>query len=324
MANEKKTGLANALKLWCDSSATDASYTEADHNGEEARSIDWLRIMPFIAMHLACLAVIWVGWSPVAVLVALLMYLLRMFAITAFYHRYFSHKAFETSRVVQFLFALLAASSVQRGPLWWAAHHRDHHRHSDSEKDAHSPVQDGFWWSHVGWFLSKANFATRWKNVRDWSRYPELVFLDRFDMLVPVMLALFMYGLGELLAFWYPASGTSGGQMLIWGFFISTVVLYHATFTINSLAHRFGKRPFSTRDDSRNNFWLALLTFGEGWHNNHHFYPRSARQGHLWWEIDATYVILKIMSWLGLVWNIQPVPARVKKARHASPIKEGE
>ncbi|WIO74833.1 acyl-CoA desaturase [Porticoccaceae bacterium LTM1] len=303
--------LRNTLMLWIDSGRrVDSNEDDTDNE------IDWLRIVPFILMHLACFSVIWVGWSPVAVVVALFLYGIRMFAITAFYHRYFSHKSFQTSRAVQFIFAVIGAASVQRGPLWWAAHHRNHHANSDEPNDAHSPVQDSFWWSHMGWFLSRKHFETRWQYVKDWSRYPELVFLDRFDLLVPAVLAVSMYILGALLQTLAPALETSGLQMLVWGFFISTVVLYHATFTINSLAHRFGKKRYPTSDDSRNNFWLALLTFGEGWHNNHHFYPRSVRQGHRWWELDFTYAILKLMAAFGLVWRMTPVPERIRRQRN--------
>jgi len=273
--------------------------------------IDWLRALPFIALHLGCLAVFWVGVSPVAVLVAVALYALRMFAITAFYHRYFSHRAFRTSRAVQGIFAAIGASCVQRGPLWWAAHHRHHHRHADTEHDPHSPARRGFLWSHVGWFLTDEAFATDHRRVQDLVRFRELRWLDRYDTAVPVLLAVALYALGELLQHLAPGLGTSGPQMLVWGFFISTVVLFHATVTINSLAHRFGRRRFATGDDSRNNLWMALLTFGEGWHNNHHFYPGSARQGFRWYEVDLTWYVLRVMQSLGLVWDLRPVPAWV-------------
>lgn len=272
--------------------------------------IDWLRTLPFLFLHLGCLGVIWVGVSPIAVAVAVMLYAVRMFAITGFYHRYFSHRSFRTSRTVQFIFALVGASSVQRGPLWWAAHHRRHHAQSDTAGDLHSPKR-GFWMSHVGWFLTRGAFATDFRRVPDLARYPELRWLDRFDIAVPLLLAIGLFGLGALLDHFWPALGTSGMQMLIWGFFISTVVLFHATVTINSLAHRFGSRRFATRDDSRNNLLLALLTFGEGWHNNHHFYASSARQGFFWWEIDLTWHGLRLLALLGLVRDLKPVPAWV-------------
>ncbi len=301
------------LRRWFDTSASDA----APHVAGEPQRVDWMRAIPFAAMHLACLAVIWVGVSWVAVGVAVALYAVRMFAITAFYHRYFSHRTFQTSRVVQFVFAAIGASSVQRGPLWWAAHHRNHHRHTDTPADPHSPAVHGFWWSHMGWFLTTEGFRTDWARIPDLAKFSELRWLDRFDTLVPIVLAAALFGLGALLERVAPSWGTSGGQMLVWGFFISTVVLFHATVTINSLAHRFGRRRFATGDDSRNNLWLALLTFGEGWHNNHHFFPGTVRQGFYWWEIDVTWYGLRLMAALGLVRDLKPIPAWVlAKAEH--------
>lgn len=278
--------------------------------------VDWPRVVPYIGLHLGCFGVIWVGVSLTAVLFALTLYALRMFAITAFYHRYFSHGSFRTSRAVQFLFAVLGASAAQRGPLWWASHHRHHHAHADRQGDTHSRQIHGFWWSHTGWFLASENFNTRSERVRDLHRFPELRALDRFDTVVPALLALGLYLGGEGLAQAAPELGTSGAQLLVWGFCISTVALYHATFTINSLAHRWGKRRYATPDHSRNNLFLALLTFGEGWHNNHHHYPAAARQGFYWWEIDLTYYGLRTLAALGLIWDLKTVPAAVRAARH--------
>jgi stearoyl-CoA desaturase (delta-9 desaturase) len=291
------------LRRWFDTESSRLAQDEV-----AADRIEWLRVLPFLGMHLMCLGVIWVGTSPVAIAVAAGLYVLRMFAITAFYHRYFSHRAFRTTRVMQFLFALLAATSVQRGPLWWAAHHRHHHRHADTEQDLHSPVTRGFFWSHVGWFLTRRGFVGDRSLVRDFERFPELRWLDRFDIVLPVLLAAALYVLGGWLEQHRPQWGTSAGQLLVWGFFVSTVALFHATVTINSLAHRWGRRRFETRDQSRNNGWLALLTFGEGWHNNHHRFPGSARQGFRWWELDLTYYLLLALSWLGLIWDLKQVP----------------
>lgn len=296
--------LSRRLRQWFDNAAVPSV------DGDDADRVDWLRVLPFVLLHLGCLGVIWVGVSPVAVAVAALLYAVRMFAITAFYHRYFSHRTFRTSRAMQLVFALVGAASVQRGPLWWAAHHRHHHRHADTQHDAHSP-RHGFWHSHMGWFLTRRAFATDLSRVPDLARYPELRWLDRFDVTVPLAMAVGLYALGEILERVAPGLGTSGPQLLVWGFFISTVVLFHATVTINSLAHRFGSRRFDTADDSRNNLWLALLTFGEGWHNNHHFYAGSARQGFRWWEIDLTWYGLRLLAALGLVHDLKPVPAWV-------------
>ncbi|MGJ8697706.1 MAG: acyl-CoA desaturase [Verrucomicrobiaceae bacterium] len=273
--------------------------------------INWERTLPFLFLHLGCLAVIWVGFSWVSALAAILLYLVRMFAITGFYHRYFSHKTFKTSRVMQFLFAALGNSSMQRGPLWWAATHRHHHKHSDEEVDPHSPVAHGFAWSHIGWLTSMKNFPTDYDSIADLKKFPELVFLNRFDQLVPLVYGLTMLALGALLEFLFPATGVTMGQFFIWTFFISTTVLLHGTLFINSLAHVWGKRRYQTDDDSRNSLLLAIITLGEGWHNNHHRYPHATRQGFRWWEIDPTYYGLKFLSWCGLIWDLRPVPQRV-------------
>lgn len=301
--------VVKAMVRWVDEEAVDDSYAE----GSTDRP-DWLRILPFVVLHLACLSVIWVGWSWTAVAVAAGLYAVRMFAITAFYHRYFSHRTFRTSRFWQFLFAALGTSAVQRGPLWWAGHHRHHHKHSDKEDDVHSPLEKGFLWSHITWLTTPGAFRTRHALVKDLAAFPELRFLNRFSVLVPVLLAAALFGAGELLQRFAPGAGTSGPQLLVWGFFISTVVLFHATSTINSLDHLVGRRRYATPDNSRNNLLLALLTFGEGWHNNHHHYAAAARQGFFWWEIDLTYYGLWLMARLGIVQDLRPVPAGVLRS----------
>jgi stearoyl-CoA desaturase (Delta-9 desaturase) len=231
-----------------------------------------------------------------------------MFAVTGIYHRYFSHKTYHTSRMGQFLLALWGGTTVQRGPLWWAYHHRHHHQHSDEEEDAHSPHVHGFWWSHIGWITSRRNFPTDYSKVRDLVKFPELVFLNRFDSLVPLVFALAVFGLGWLLEGFAPGLGTTKWQMLTWGFFISTTALFHGTSCINSMAHLMGNRRFKTDDDSRNSFLLTLITLGEGWHNNHHRYMACTRNGFYWWEFDPTYYLLKAMSWTGFIWGLKPVP----------------
>jgi stearoyl-CoA desaturase (delta-9 desaturase) len=258
-----------------------------------------------------CLGVFFVGFSWIAFAVCVGLYVIRMFAVTGFYHRYFSHKTFRTTRVGQFVFATIGASAVQRGPLWWAAHHRHHHRHSDTDLDSHSPHTHGFLWSHMLWFMTREHFPTRYRLVPDLTRFRELVFLDRYDMVVPVLLGFGTLGLGWLLGIFAPGLGTNGLQMLIWGFFVSTVLLFHGTSTINSLAHLFGRRRFETTDHSRNSFLLAIITLGEGWHNNHHHFPGTVRQGFYWWEFDPTFYGLKVMSWLGIIWDLRPVPREV-------------
>lgn len=305
--------------------ATLVRWFDADHIPEgvaalqaEPKAVDWVRCIPFVILHLGCLGVIWVGWSPAAAWAALALYWIRMLAVTGVLHRYFSHKTYSTSRAFQFLLALWAATSVQRGALWWAYTHRHHHRHSDEPEDKHSPVQDGFWWSHIGWITARRNFPTDYTQIPDLAKYPELVFLNRFDILVPALYAGACYGLGA----WLAARGvdTSGAQMLVWGFFISTTALFHGTACINSMAHVWGDRRFETEDDSRNSWLLTLITLGEGWHNNHHRYQATTRQGFYWWEFDPTYYFLRALSWTGLIWGLKPVPESIyEEARRREP-----
>lgn len=307
MAESVKTKrLLNQLLQWFDS----------DREGlENTPKIAWVRAVPFLILHLSCFLVLLVGISPFAVAVAVLLYLLRMFAITGFYHRYFSHKTFKTSRIMQFLFAVVGNSSAQRGPIWWAGHHRHHHRVADTEDDFHSPAKHGFWQSHVGWLLTHDNFRTRKELAGDWMKFPELAWLNRFDTIIPSVLAVALYLCGDFLRRFRPQLKTNGLQLLVWGFSISTVVLFHATATINSLSHLFGSRRYQTPDTSRNNPLLAMLTLGEGWHNNHHYYAVSARQGFFWYEIDITWMILKILEKLGLIWDLRPVPEHILEGK---------
>jgi stearoyl-CoA desaturase (delta-9 desaturase) len=271
----------------------------------------WMPSWPFIALNLSVLTVFLVGWSPVAVGVAVALYLLRMHGITGWYHRYFSHRTFKTSRWMQFLGAYLGSSAAQRGPLWWAAQHRHHHRFSDMPEDIHSPKQGGFWNSHMLWWGRRRNMPTPLGSIQDFAKFPELVFLDRFDGFAPFTLGVACFLLGVGLEYFAPGLGTNGWQMLVWGFVISTVVLFHGVATINSLAHVFGSRRFKTTDTSRNNFLLAIITLGEGWHNNHHHYQNSVKQGFYWWEIDVSYYIIRGLAALGLTWDLKGVPERI-------------
>jgi stearoyl-CoA desaturase (delta-9 desaturase) len=298
-----KNKVFQSLICWFDDEAGDDRVSQLP-----SEEVDWLRVIPFFLLHLSCIVVIWVGWSPVAVWTAIGLYLIRMLAVTAVYHRYFSHRAYKTSRFWQFVFALIATSSAQKGPLWWAANHRHHHRFADKPEDIHSPVQHGFLWSHLLWILSPKYLATNKKLVKSWLVFPELVFLNRFSILPPLGLIGFLWILGQVLRIYLPSSGTSGVQMVVWGFCISTVALFHATATINSLDHMVGRRRYDTPDQSRNNWFLALVTLGEGWHNNHHHYPIAARNGFFWWEYDVTYYVLRVLQWLGIVWDLNELP----------------
>ena len=265
----------------------------------DARGASSLRAgAPFWLVHLACLAALFTGvtWSAAGVCVAL--FWLRMFGVTAGYHRYFSHRTYRTSRPFQFVLAVLGTLAVQKGVLWWAANHRMHHKNSDQPDDLHSPVQRGFWWAHVGWILAPDYEDTDYARIPDMAKFPELRWLNEHYLVPPVALAAVLFLIG-------------GSVWLVWGFFISTTLLWHATFTINSLAHVWGTRRYETTDTSRNNVWLALLTMGEGWHNNHHRYMNSTRQGFFWWEVDASYYVLVALSWVGLVWDLHQPPRKL-------------
>jgi len=262
--------------------------------------INWVTSIPFFLVHAACLLALFTGVTAEALVTGAVLYFGRMWFITAGYHRYFSHRSYRTNRFVAFLLAFGGTSAVQKGPLWWAAHHRDHHRYADSEGDIHSP-QKGFWWSHVGWILSDKNNDWDEDNIRDFAKYPELRFINDHDWIAPWMLAVTCALVG----------GWSG---LIVGFFWSTVLLWHGTFTVNSLAHVMGRRRYATDDTSRNSALIALWTGGEGWHNNHHYFQASARQGFFWWEYDPTWYGLKVLNWLGLVRDLKTPPARVRAA----------
>jgi stearoyl-CoA desaturase (delta-9 desaturase) len=258
-------------------------------------------VLRFAALHLATLGVLFVPfrWPLVGWLAAT--YSIRMFGVTAGYHRYFSHRSYKLGRIAQCLMAVLAQTSGQKGVLWWAAHHRDHHRHADREQDVHSPWQRGFWWSHAGWVLSEEYADYDPVRVADFGRWPELRWLDRHHWVPTTLFGVGIWLVGGLGAF-------------LWGYVLSTVVLYHATFTINSLAHLWGTRRYATADQSRNNWVLALVTLGEGWHNNHHYCMSSCRQGFRWWELDITYLGLRLLRLVGIARDLRGLPAD----RHAT------
>ncbi|MGJ8668009.1 MAG: acyl-CoA desaturase [Oceanococcus sp.] len=253
----------------------------------------------FGLLHLACFAAFFTGVHAVDVAICLGLFWLRMFGITAGYHRYFAHRAFKTGRVFQFILGFIAQSSLQSGLIWWASKHRDHHKFVDTPKDVHSPREYGFWFAHMGWIFDERAQQPNLGNVPDITRYPELVWLDKYHWLPGVLMGAAV-GL---------AAGWSG---FVVGFCLSTVLLWHSTFFINSLAHVYGKQRYLTGDDSRNNWWLALLTLGEGWHNNHHYYMASVRQGFYWWEIDVTYYLLKLLQLFGLVHDLKEPPAHIR------------
>lgn len=270
-------------------------------------AIAWFESIPFLLVHvIAIVSLFYVEYSWNLFFLCIGSYFLRMFGITAGYHRYFAHRSYKLNRFWQFCMAFLAQTAAQNGVLWWAGHHRHHHKYSDQENDLHSPKQDGFWWSHIGWYLSKKNQEADLSLIQDFAKYPELRFLEKYDFLPALIYATALFALG-------------GIQALMWGFFISTVLTWQATSTINSLSHIFGTQRYKSSDTSRNNFFLAILTMGEGWHNNHHTYMTSANQGFFWWEWDPTYYILKALSWIGIVKDLRVAPiAQLEAKKHTA------
>jgi stearoyl-CoA desaturase (Delta-9 desaturase) len=271
-----------------------ASHDDDDHHDD----IVYPQTIPFLLVHLACFAAIWTGVTWEAAFLGIALYWIRIFAIGAGYHRYFSHRSYSTSRAFQFVLACLSQSTAQKSVLWWAAEHRHHHLHSDTEHDVHSPRRGGFFHAHVGWIFKPKHNSIDLVKVGDFARYPELMWLHKYESAPAVALAVATY----LIAGW---------PGLVVGFFWSTVAVYHATFCINSLAHVHGGKRYVTGDDSRNNWLLAFFTMGEGWHNNHHAFQSSVRQGFRWWEIDPTFYLLKALSWAGLVWDLKSPPEAV-------------
>jgi stearoyl-CoA desaturase (delta-9 desaturase) len=264
---------------------------------ESADRTDWVSAIPFLVVHVAPLAaffvtVTWQDWVLCGVL-----YAVRMFCITAGYHRYFSHRTYKMNRTFQFLMAVAGTTAVQKGPLWWASHHRIHHRFTDLDGDVHSP-RDGFWWSHVGWILSTRYKQTDLGNIADFAKYPELRLVERYQWVGPWALGVACFLIG-------------GWGGLLVGFFLSTVLLWHGTFLVNSMAHIVGRRRYATPDTSRNSFIVAVITGGEGWHNNHHYLPASVRQGFRWWEYDPTWYTLRALAALHLVRDLKRPPARL-------------
>ena len=258
-----------------------------------------------LGFHLACLAVFVTGVSTPALVAAVVMFVVRGMGVTTGFHRLLAHRSFKTGRVVQFILALGGSLATQGGPLWWVAHHRAHHRDTDTDLDIHSPVTKGLWQSHIGWMMSHAAFNEKGANSRDLHKFPELKFLQRHYIWIILLQIAAIYAVGSLMHAVVPEWGTTGAQMLVWGFFISTVLTWHVTFMVNSVCHRWGARPYETGDASTNNVFIGIFAFGEGWHNNHHKFPFSARHGLRWWQVDATWWLLKLLEALGLVWDLK-------------------
>ena len=258
-----------------------------------------ITLLPFTALTT------YVAWGSILLLLS--SYALRVFCLTACYHRLLSHKAYKTSRVFRFIMTFICCTAMQGGPLWWASRHRHHHINSDQSNDRHSAEQFGFWHSHMLWFMYKENLRAEYHLVRDLYNAPELRLLERFWYVCPLVMVALLLGGG----YWVTGAWSGAWNAVVWGFCVPAFFVNHATYFVNSLTHLFGRVRYRTADSSRNNWLVAVTTFGEGWHNNHHRYAGSARQGHAWYELDITYMLLKVLSWLRIVRDLRPVPQRI-------------
>lgn len=248
-------------------------------------------------------------------LVALMVisFVVRTFGWEAGHHRYFAHRSFKTSRIFQFVLGALGAMSGQRGPLWWAAVHREHHSYADTDKDPHSPLKRGWFFAYLGWLFERPDGQTNYDNVKDWAQFPELVWLNEHHYVFPYFLLCLTFVLGQ----WTPLFGWGAGiEAVIWGFCISTALSLQGTHMVNAFAHAqqsgwFTYRNYPTDDRSQNHWLLCIVTLGASWHNNHHRYPVAARAGFRWWELDLTFIALRGLAALGLVWDLRAVPGHV-------------
>jgi stearoyl-CoA desaturase (delta-9 desaturase) len=270
----------------------------------EDEHVNWKASFPFFLVYFLPLGSIWTGIPTKAWVICGVLCVGRLLAITAGYHRYFSHAAYKLKRVPQFLLAAWGTTAIQKGPLWWAAHHRKHHKYSDTPLDIHSPGR-GFWWSHTGWILCDKYKATDYSEVEDLASFPELRWLDDHDAVAPWLL-----GIG-VTVYGFMDGWRTGLSTLFIGFFLSTVLEWNLTFLINSAAHLVGKQRFKTKDTSRNSIILAILLLGEGWHNNHHRFSKAARNGFYWWEIDVTYYFIKLLELFRIASDVVRVPKAV-------------
>lgn len=274
------------------------------------KNIHWRSVIELLFIHIGALSVFYVGVSKVAFISFLIVDILGGFFVTVILHRYFTHRCFETSRIPQFIFGLLSLTVLQRGPLWWVSHHRRHHHFTDTDDDPHTPKK-GFFYSHLGWLMTLNEASTDKDHVKDWIRFPELIWLDRLEWLAPVFMILSAFYFGVIINHFFPHLGTSGLQMIVWLVCIPTMLVLHGSCLVNSCLHTFGYRRFNTPDNSRNALLFTLISFGEGFHNNHHRYHDSCCQGIEWWEIDITYYMIKLLAKIGIIWNLRMFPDSV-------------
>ena len=263
-------------------------------------------LLPLILVHLSLIGLFYVPFTWTGLILFFVMTRITGLGVTVGFHRYFSHHAFKTSRWFQFVLGVFGCTALQKGPLWWVAHHREHHRHSDTVNDVHSPVVDGFWYGHVGWLFARDLMHPSHECMKDLTKFPELLWLDRLWMVPGILAAAACYAI-------------DGGSGLLWGFSLSTVAIFQFTFAVNSVGHRWGPQRFNTGEGSRNNWFLGYVAMGDGWHNNHHRSPTSARHGLAWYELDIAYMMICNLKRVGLIWGVRQPPASVLEAARGKP-----
>jgi stearoyl-CoA desaturase (delta-9 desaturase) len=267
------------------------------------RKLDPTNTIAIVAMHVFSVGAFFLPfhWYEIG-LTALLWWVCGGLGICLCYHRLLTHRSFKTPRVVEYFLTLLGTTCWQGGPIKWVGTHRIHHKHSDGEEDPHSP-HHGFNWAHIFWCMMKEppDYFPR-DAAKDLQRDKVMVLIDKYHYVPQFAVAAFLMVIG-----WAIGGPLLGLAWVVWGVCIRTIFTFHATWFVNSAAHTWGYQTHETGDDSRNNWWVALLSFGEGWHNNHHHSQRTAAHGQRWWEIDLTYWTIKAMSWVGLAREIVPV-----------------
>ena len=259
-----------------------------------SKSNDWVVFGWIAFMHLGCLAAFSTfSWKALGVTL-FLWWFTGCLGITLGYHRFFTHRSFSTPKPVQYFLAVCGSLAGEAGPIAWVAAHRYHHTYSDTDKDPHSPLK-GFLWAHMSWLFGREDFLADFDSYKrytpDMANDKFLVWLDKWHIVPSFILAGILYAMG-------------GWPFVVWGIFVRSVIVYHVTWFVNSASHMWGYRSYKTTDDSRNNWWVAILAFGEGWHNNHHAFQRSARHGFRWWEVDVTYRMIQLLWMMGLASDI--------------------
>jgi fatty-acid desaturase len=271
----------------------------------DGKRFDWVNVVYFAWIHGMALLAPWTfTWTGLGVLL-LLWWVSGSLGIGVTYHRFLTHRGYKLPKLVEYLGTVCGMLASEGGAITWVAMHRVHHAQSDRPgKDLHTP-KDGFWWSHVGWILCKTGFHPRQME----SRYaPELVadpvhrVLNRIHVLPNILVGLALYAWG-------------GWPLVIWGVFLRLVLVLNTTWLVNSATHTWGYRTFRTPEDSRNLWWVGLLAWGEGWHNNHHAFQRSARHGLAWWEVDVNWLVIRGLAALGLAREIQLLPKNAERFR---------